>query len=474
MTRMASPAGAILLLAFASLFVGAHLVRTLSGTELTFEWDEWTILWSMSAGPSWLLQNHIGHFFPLGRAFYWLQTQTFELNYYGYVGVNFTLLLAITSLLFWLLSRLTGRALLSAMLAALYLLAHGHYYNVIWALQSVWFIAMLFTVLLLLRITRLTIPIGDPINLVLIGLVWLSFSSALIIVPGVVLVCRAVMRARNGESVLRNEVVAAALLLVLVLELMVLGRMVIQDRPPLHIGGRGPAIDLTERLSRSPLWLGEGATGLLFYSTAPLVPGALRIPGGRDMWSNASAWITERPRLSIVTFGSLTMLVALAVVRVVRRPPSGGSFSAWATGASAALAPPILLTALARSGYFGPPFVPRYDTWLLVGSAVAMAALIFRRDDGMAPDRPAKPGTGRLLPAMCAVAVTLNVCWLAAKLPSNLPMWSIPRDKSARGWAPLIQECRTPTGQHLVVPKTLQPELTLEQLCWIVRYLEER
>lgn len=456
------------------------LLTTLRTAHLTFEWDEWTVLAGMASGPSWLLQEHIGHFFPLGRAVYWAETRLFGLDYGGYVLVNYALLLATSTILWRVFTRLVGSSLLAGCLAAMWVLAHGQYYNVIWALQIAWFLAMFFTAILLSRVTMIERPLAGPANITLMLLIWLSFGSTILAVPGFVLAGRALARWRQGALIARSDLAAFAFVFVLSFGLLAMGRTIIGVFPPPHIGARMPPVSISERTAKLPTILADSLAGYGFFATAPLIPGALHTYRQRGTWGEWALWLAERRARVGGALVATLAVSAMVCWRVFRRPQVATTIDVWLASATVLLWFPITITTIARSGIYGPPLTPRYDTWLVLASLIATTAILASRvgesygaqDAQRRWSRRAQMRILMVLRTAATMAIVVHVLWLAWNFKASLAQVAAARDATARGWGPLLDRCRTQELRTaLIIPKELQPELTTNQYCWIVDYM---
>jgi len=117
--------------------------------ELSYWWDEWTVLESATDKPFYgLFVNHMGHFFPVGRLFLLLQVGLFGSHYIWLVITNFFLVVIICKKTLSILYQngVLGKNQLFLFypLIALYLMSEGVQYDIQWGLQIAWLLSVLF------------------------------------------------------------------------------------------------------------------------------------------------------------------------------------------------------------------------------------------------------------------------------------------------------------------------------------------
>jgi hypothetical protein len=455
--------GVTVMVAAVSTFV--MLRRTL----LTFEWDEWTILIGAQSGLSWLLQEHLGHFFPLGRAVYALAFNTFGFDYRGYVWLNLLLLFVSSLILTLAVNRLIRNLPLACCLGAMYLAAHGQYVNVTWALQVVWMLEAVFTAWLLFRATDVNAPILSVTNLALGMLVWLSFGSALIAVPFLVFAGRVLARRASATAIDKADVTGFLIWVIVAFGLVFLGRAIADQFPPPHVGAHSLPMQFEERWSRLPFVASDALHGYGFFATAPLVPGALASYGQRLGWDAANTWLSARPALLWAVVGTALAGIGYACWRTYFRRGTGPGIQAWVAISALSVGVPMALTALARAEMHGGGRTPRYDTFMLLPALLAISALLLPQDP-LARTPPVRYRTW--LRRVAASAIAVQLVWLLVQFPSNLKTVTGWRVRRAVAWQALAGGCVSPAATGpLTVPPELHPQLTPGQFCWIVARL---
>lgn len=117
-----------------------------------FWWDEISIIDAHSKPFKGIFVGHQGNWFPLGRLFFYLETQLFGSAYQWYVAVNAILVLAIAALLVDILRRLPIsegspprwiRVGVIGVAVILYVTATGNLYDIQWGFMADWFLSVL-------------------------------------------------------------------------------------------------------------------------------------------------------------------------------------------------------------------------------------------------------------------------------------------------------------------------------------------
>jgi len=131
---------------------GLAIVAAWRSPRLSYYQDEWSLLQSQFRPLGGALVSHMGHFFPIGKLIYWIETVVFGANYRGLIWVNAaTHAAGVVLLLQWFVnhsglrqSRLIQLAVVSVLLtsaSAMYSIQIGM--QIIWLLDIVFALALL-------------------------------------------------------------------------------------------------------------------------------------------------------------------------------------------------------------------------------------------------------------------------------------------------------------------------------------------
>ena len=165
-----------------SFMVGVFVVFLIRIPELSYWWDEWTILESATDQPLYgLFVNHMGHFFPLGRLFFLIQVELFGPHYIWLVITNFFLVIIICFKTFLILCQIgvlnKNQLFIFYPLIALYLMSEGVQYDTQWGFQIAWLLSVLFALFTAHELLKPTVRLSKLFSFFL--LTWLSLGSNL-------------------------------------------------------------------------------------------------------------------------------------------------------------------------------------------------------------------------------------------------------------------------------------------------------
>jgi len=135
-----------------SFIAGFAFVAAWLSPRLSYYQDEWSLLQSQVRPLGGVLVSHMGHFFPIGKLVYWLETVVFGASYQGLIWVNAaTHAAGVVLLLRYLVddsglrqSRLVQSAVLSVLLTSA-----SAMYSIQIGMQIMWLLDILFALALL-------------------------------------------------------------------------------------------------------------------------------------------------------------------------------------------------------------------------------------------------------------------------------------------------------------------------------------
>lgn len=136
----------------ACFIAGFAFITAWLSPRVSYYQDEWSLLQSQVRPLGGALVSHMGHFFPIGKLIYWLETVVFGANYRGLIWVNAaTHAAGVVLLLRWFVdhSGLRQSRLIQLAVISVLLTSAGAMYSIQWGIQIKWFLDIAFAVALL-------------------------------------------------------------------------------------------------------------------------------------------------------------------------------------------------------------------------------------------------------------------------------------------------------------------------------------
>lgn len=445
----------------------------LSSRDLTFYWDEWSVLWAWVDSPWWgLLQGNGGNFFPLSRAVFGAEVHVFGTWYPGYT--MFSASVAVCAA--YVISRvLPGESLRSRLLAiggvCIYLGSSGVLVSIgvgfmlKWVLATFWAAAGAWCVTRLDRRWRYAAGLGA---VVLIGL---TFSTA---TPPLVLLMTALIWSvwvhhRSDEAgpaipSMRHRLSFTAAVIVVAAAMSLLGQVAVSHVTSIDPADHGAYALSSFTSTLGPSTLVQTAAGTFAWLASAL----LGVPlVNRDLLARLVFGIEQHPILAVIVgllIAAMVGIIANAAGHALRRTPPSPRFRA--------LLPPALMgSAVACTAAFfavtkpGALYYTRYMAAWVMAAALTWVFVAHLRHSAWV--RKVAGGTGFLL-GLAAVGLLVALPWtFRATLDAESPRTSQSTDQGAA-----LERC-VPGGSTTVykdVAQTMNPTL----ICRIYLAVRER
>jgi hypothetical protein len=279
-----------------------------------FWWDEISIIDAHSKPFKGIFVGHQGNWFPLGRLFFYLETQLFGSAYQWYVAVNAILVLAIAALLVDILRRIPNsegsphrwiRLGVIGIAVILYVTATGNLYDIQWGFMAAWFLSVLAMLIGVWIIQRRDLsPIALMIPMVMS---FLFFASNTITVSllGIALLTVTMSEERRSNRIgpVRWEIVIIGSAAILFLAGTQLARAIESS----DLGARSSPIAFSDLADRPGLAFSLLAAGITVWMITPV---SLVLQHSNPMFNAAGWWLQRHVPISLASIAGLAGLGA--------------------------------------------------------------------------------------------------------------------------------------------------------------------
>lgn len=225
----------------ASILLFAGSVMALS-PQLSFFQDEWSLLQAQDGFLGGAFVSHMGHFFPIGRFTYWIETQTFGSWYGGFLAVNASIHATNVILMDRWIRKYSGLAHSLTVRVALglaYLTAISNVYSIQFGMQVKWHLSIFASLLLLNVVGRdRQLNLRVVLLVVLTALVFSSTAMTLLLLVAVLAIGGNEPPSIRLSSALIFSAVGSG----------VMGNLLARVWPPSDTNARGWTIEVGELL----------------------------------------------------------------------------------------------------------------------------------------------------------------------------------------------------------------------------------
>ena len=424
--------------------------------ELSYWWDEWTVLESATDQPfHGLFVNHMGHFFPLGRLFFLVQVELFGPHYIWLIITNFILVLVICLKTFSILCQIgvlnKNQLFVFYPLIALYLMTEGVQYDVQWGFQIAWLLSVLFALFTTHELLNPAVRVTRLVPYFL--LTWLSLGSNLPLVA--LLISAFVLTAQ--KTYLLKRVNVLLILNSAAVCLTFLGMEIAKRNNPTDstaIGSqRDPVFVLTHLVEILKIALVMSTSWLI----APLT---IVVPSGFINFEGFAEHLQNNFTLALFLFFSM-LLVALQATRCQL---NHGRMMLFPSSMFISLYFSCLVVALGRYGNFGSFFHVRYGPVFSLYSFLYWTAIF--RSLHLKKSKKFKvinQGLAGIVLATCLFSVVV--------FPWTLKSASFPgRIYETGTWVENLKQCRS--SEQIEVLRAIQPVMDGGRVCRIAKTLE--
>jgi hypothetical protein len=439
-----------------SFVLVAFVVFLIRMPELSYWWDEWTILESATDQPfHGLFVNHMGHFFPLGRLFFLVQVELFGPHYIWLIITNFFLVLAICLKTFSILCQIgllnKNQLFVFYPLIALYLMTEGVQYDVQWGFQIAWLLSVLFALFTTQELLNPTVRLTRLVPYFL--LTWLSLGSNL---PLVALLISAFVLTTQKTYFLKRVNVMLILNGAAVC-LTFLGMEIAKRNNPTDSTAIGSQLDLVFVLTHLVEILKIAIVMATSWLIAPLT---IVVPSGFINFEGFAEYLQDNFVLALFLFSSM-LFIAL---QISRSQVNHGRMVLFPGSIFISLYFSCLVVALGRYGNFGSFFHVRYGPVFSLYSFLYWIA-IFRCTHLKKTKRNVVINQG-------LAGVVLATCLFSVLVfPWTLKSASFPgRIYETGTWVNNLKQCRS--SEQIEVLRAIQPVMDGGRVCRIAKSLE--